>query len=525
MKKIFCAFLTVCFLAAVTLTPVKVLASEKGHLEPSPKSTGEIHVNLLVAAIDPTLTSLDDKPFWNGKNEIRASEYLGFSFDKSLSEWCAVFEEASHQTVKFNVVDKVIIDEFPKYKSIASLDNESYQALFEKDAFGYGNTGGVFKQEYRQYDTCGDLDYDYYVEKLDLVNRKNANEFDMLYLIGIDPLSPFETCMVGNAPLWINGEGVIADCDNFVIATVTFSRFDGSIENIGHMAENMLGYTYGAVPYAPGILDGTNYSELNDWQKYCLCKFLATPETETYGYGVVHFSPNSTSDYDWENPDKVKYYKDWKNGTDVQEFSPDECYLDDPQFSYDRDPCISHHRWWFYNMPYEDGRDKKGYFNNWWRYIFTPYYVTDLLHDKTLGPEVSLSIGERVPLKFTVQYYGGKEILTDPAESAAIVTVNGGDSFTYENGEIVGLKEGYGNIICSIDGKTVKYLVTVRDPAKAPAETPDATSGNASENVPAEQTVAPSGGFQPPVLIILLAVLGISILMVVIFIKIHRSRS
>ena len=130
MRKTLCAYLTFCFLTAILLTPVTVYASEKDLSGPSPKSTGEIHVNLLVAAIDPTLTSLDDKPFWNGKNEIRASEYLGFSFDKSLSEWCAVFEEVSHQTVKFNVVDKVIIDEFPKYKSIASLDNESYQALF-----------------------------------------------------------------------------------------------------------------------------------------------------------------------------------------------------------------------------------------------------------------------------------------------------------------------------------------------------------------------------------------------------------
>ena len=50
-------------------------------------ATGEIKINLLVAAIDPTLTSIDNKNYWNGKKKIKASEYFGFSLDDSLNFW------------------------------------------------------------------------------------------------------------------------------------------------------------------------------------------------------------------------------------------------------------------------------------------------------------------------------------------------------------------------------------------------------------------------------------------------------
>lgn len=457
----------VLLLAFVPSFEVKAYSGRDKNGNISLSATGDIKINLLVAAIDPTLTSTDNKNYWNGKKKIKASEYFGFSLDESLNFWIDNFEEISHNKVEFNVVDTVIIDEFPKYTDgKKSLDNASFQKIFKKDSNGYGDwAGGVQKDEYKPYDTAWELDYDYYIDKLNLVKRKNNNEFDMLFMIGIDPLSPCETCMVGRNPLYINGLTFERDCDNFVIVTPTFSRPDGSIENIGHMSEDMLGYTYGMIYYEENCIDGSDYSALNDWQKFCLCKYLATPETKVYGYGMVHFSPNSTMDYDWSNNTKVRYYKNWKEGKDIQNFTADTTYLSEgSKFNYNNNPIISHHRWWFYNMPYEDGRDKDGYYNNWWRYIFNPNYVTGIEADTSYpSGEIKLNVGDSTAVKFKVEDQAFKSFTSDTKVSSAAVNIKDTSILSYSNGQIKAKKAGKTTITVKLDGKSVKYTVNVTD--------------------------------------------------------------
>ena len=430
-------------------------------------ATGEIKINLLVAAIDPTLTSIDNKNYRNGKKKIKASEYFGFSLDDSLNFWIDNFEEISHNTVDFNVVDTVVIDEFPKYSTgKESLDNKKFQQIFEKDSYGDGNWfGGICKEEFKYWDTVGELDYDYYIDKLNLVKRKNNKEFDMVIMFGIDPLSPWETCMVGRSPSPVNGGCYERDCDNFVIVTPTFSRKDGSIENVGHLAEHMLGYTYGMIDYEPRhTIDGSNYMSLNDWQKYSLCELLGTTNSKVFGYGMVHYSPNSKADYDWENDtNKVKYYKDWKNGKDAQIFSP-KVYLDDPFYNKYYDSTVTHHRWWFYNMPYEDGRDKDGYYNNWWRYIFNPNYVTGIEADTSYpSGEIKLNVGDSTAVKFKVEDQAFKSFTSDTKVSSAAVNIKDTSILSYSNGQIKAKKAGKTTITVKLDGKSVKYTVNVTD--------------------------------------------------------------
>ena len=433
-------------------------------------ATGDIKINLLVAAIDPTLTSLDNKNFHNGKKKIKASEYFYNSLDDSLSFWCDTFEEVSHNRVDINVVDTIIIDEFPKYiNEKVSLTNKTYQEYFPKDENGCPTwSPEALSDEYSDYyDTAGELDYDYYIDKLDLVKRKNNNEFDMVFLIGIDPLSPCETCMVGRSPVYVNGTCFERECDNFVIVTPTFSRKDGSIENMGHLAEHMLGYTYGMIDYEPRhVIDGSDYMALNDWQKFSLCKLMGTTDTEVYGYGLVHYSPNSTTDYDWENNTKVKYYKNWREGKDIQYFTADTTYLaDGSRFNYYNDGCISHHKWWFYNMPYEDGRDKDGYYNNWWRYIFNPNYVTDITTDDSYpGSVIMMNVGDENPLKFKVIENSGNMFTTDAASTSAAVEINDDSIVSFKNGKIIALKKGITEVFVKIDGKTAMYTVSVGEP-------------------------------------------------------------
>ena len=460
-------FVTLIFLVSTLLPSYDAKAysgtDKNGNI--SLNATGDIKINLLVAAIDPTLTSVDGTKYYNGKKSIKASEYFQYSLDDSLNFWMDNFKEISHNKVDFNVVDTIIIDEFPKYCSIDSLDNKSFQKMFIKDEYGYGIWGaGISHPDYKQYDTAWDLDYDYYIDKLNLVKRKNNNEFDMLFLIGIDPLSPCETCIVGNSPFDVNGRTFIRDCDNFFIITPTFSRKDGSLENMGHLAEHMLSYNYSPIPYDPKhVIDGTDYSALNDWQKFSSCKLMSTADTKIYGYGMVHYSPNSTTDYDWENNTKVKYYKNFKEGKDVQYFTADGCYLNDPFFAkYGSDATTAHHRWWFYNMPYADGRDKDGYYTDWWRYIFTPNYVTAISADDSYKNSViNLKAGDSTAVKFKVTEYTGNKFSSDTKVSSAPVEIKDKSIVSFSDGKLKALKNGKTTITIKLDGFSVKYTVNV----------------------------------------------------------------
>ncbi|MCR4929675.1 MAG: hypothetical protein K5988_06750, partial [Lachnospiraceae bacterium] len=190
--------------------------------------------------------------------------------------------------------------------------------------------------------------------------------------------------------------------------------------------------------------------------------------------------------------------KDWKNGEEISDFSPYECYLNNPQFAYNNDPCISHHRWWFYNMPFEDGRDEDGYYKNWWRYIFTADYVTDVMSDKSFSAsKAQIEPGERKPLLFNLRYQDAYIVETDVLESSAAVSVSNESILSLENGEIVGLKEGVANVEIKIDGKSLTYEITVAkneepEETKSDEDTIEPIDKETIDKKPADITPAPA---------------------------------
>jgi len=110
------SFVSVLLLCVAAGTLADLATDEDGNMPL--KATGDITINLLVAALDPMLYSIDGGNYWNGEKQIRTSEYFGLSLNASLSFWISNFEEISHQRVRFNVVDTIIIDEFPKFDNL-----------------------------------------------------------------------------------------------------------------------------------------------------------------------------------------------------------------------------------------------------------------------------------------------------------------------------------------------------------------------------------------------------------------------
>ena len=184
------------------------------------KEVEEHELRVLVIEQNPVLAS----------KGITAAEVLGQAEDVEL-------------VVDVKIVVYEIFDEFvTSQQKITLTDGSESYTLDEETWFELMDDG------WRNYWISKDVreigeyqyDYEYLIEKFDLIERKNNGEFDQVWLVGADPINPYETVMVGNNPYWVNGPAIQKDCDNFIIMTLYISRRDANFECFGYMAENVM---------------------------------------------------------------------------------------------------------------------------------------------------------------------------------------------------------------------------------------------------------------------------------------------
>jgi len=77
--------------------------------------------------------------------------------------------------------------------------------------------------------------------------------FDHVWILGIDPISTYETMMVGSNPFWINGNPINKNCKNFMIAAISISRRDSNLHALGHSFENILSFAFKGTRFSYNI--------------------------------------------------------------------------------------------------------------------------------------------------------------------------------------------------------------------------------------------------------------------------------
>lgn len=424
---------------------------------------------VLVIAIDPYIRN----PVTG--NRERASEYLGFSLNFSVTSLKQFIEQGTHAEVQINVVDSIHCDEFPKYAGFPSMTEEQFHRLFPGKPNGRGEWYGWWTRNQEMHvippelDAGMHFDYVYLIDKYDLVELRNQGKFDMVWAFGIDPLSMYESAMIGETAFWINGNAFRASCENFAMFGMTFSRPDGALEDFCHMCECMLNYTYGvSIHEYSRKLEFRDLSELNTWQKFYLCRHKSPDHNTAYGVGQVHFSPNSVRDYDWENNTPVQSYHRIfleaypKIATDhLSTFTARE-YLDTEAY-YSASPLISHHIWWMQHMPHFEGRDENGYRHNWWDYILDLKYVDDLeTGGGILSNKIRIPLGKPIEnIPFVIKYNGGKRVATSLKESGAVLKYKENFVFTVEDGMICAKNIGKEKLAVMYDGHALEYVIEV----------------------------------------------------------------
>lgn len=440
----------------------------------------QVTLRVLVIEINPILKTIENTDLYGNNGHPYVSEYFNQDRNIDLNEMKEDIEQMSHGYVKIEFVKFEYLDEFPTYTSYISLmdgtaanryDEETYITMARSSRYRDVGDWYSFMYDTRNKPVDYTFDYGYIINKFDLVNRKNNDEFDQVWLNTIDPAATFETMMVGRNAYWINGNPINYDCDNFMIANLSISRRDANLHAYGHSSEFILNNVFNRDNWAYGktYYDDTidNYNQLNLWQKFSMPDIESTGENA--GVGNVHYPYNGRNDYDYTNSNYTyTYWRNWLNYPDLSgekvldnynawmDFEVNKA-LDDTE---EKDPDRLYMRFWYYLMPHIEGRTADGFYNNWWKYIISMDYVTEIEQNEK-DNTINVNIGSEVKLDCNLKYVSGKTVNLSEISLDNNIHISG-DTLEFENGKLVAKKIGNSILTICYDGVCVDYNVVTK---------------------------------------------------------------
>jgi hypothetical protein len=244
--------------------PVQRLTSLSAQLPVSPK--------VLVLNFDPVIKSeggkrLHEVAKWNDPH------YLAGGYAADL-------QECSGNYVRYRIVDWQDVDTYPVKKDGFRYTEKEYLKCLRS---GKG---------WHQPDA---IDYQALIRDYKLAERVASGEIDEVWMFSMPYSGCWESTMVGRGAYDCNSPPVAGiDCPRiFVIMGFNYERGVGEmLEDQGHRTESIMTHVYGSWEPKPTHM----------WNRFTL------REKDIPGgsaCGNVHFSPNSTKDYEWGNPTYV----------------------------------------------------------------------------------------------------------------------------------------------------------------------------------------------------------------------------
>lgn len=487
-------------------------------------------MRVLIVEINPHLTTVSGHPkvndyFFGGyasaypeEKQIVLGEKRGIS-GVSVNEQIEDLEFASHGYLDIEIEKWEYIDAFPRYTSSFTLPDGSSGFAFNETNFlaAAGNVGGTSGWQnlyngcwFAGSASCGhtttsgvqavrppasySFSYSWLLNELNLIERRNNNEFDQVWLVSIDPSMSFETMMVGRNAYWINGSPRIEDCDNFIIAGTSPSRRDAQLHSFAHAIENIMGGWDGGVyetRYDAGreateitpsgkkpsfnVSTAEEYLELNPWERFILNDYANLGTLN--GVGTVHYAFNATSNYGYASNKKVKTtYLEWQN-RDIDEMTGESSLADSSVWRntdsifYVSDFADSFHMWnpgqavdrfysrfWMYSLPHAAGYTKDGYLKNWWKYMYLLDYVTEIAASDT---DIDVKAGDEFALGYVAEYRSGDTEDGGVNSSTGSVEIADTSVVKMYGNKFKALGDGDTTVTFSREGKSVEYHISV----------------------------------------------------------------
>ena len=460
-------------------------------------------LNVLVIEINPIINSIKNTTLYpNNNGHPKVSEYFGQDEEKALNELIEDFEYTSHQYLNINVT-REYLNEYPTYKSYVTLndgtkahqfDEETYLAASRIEGTDRGNWYNFIHSDQFQEASSNSytFDYDYIIEKYDLINRRNNGEFDQVWLLTIDPTLTYETIMIGNNPYWINAPGYKADCQNFQMANISISRRDANLHALAHGVEGIMTAAFHDSYYVYGDYTGlgtykyyktsyssykkdsitissfADYKALNLWEKFSLGTYS---NTANYGsVGNVHFPYNGASDYDYSNTTKVyTNWRDWLNYPNIDGnfvLDNNNAWLTNAGNNLlgsgeNKDPDRLYTRFWFYLMPHITGYTEDGYLNNWWKYYHSLDFITTIKENNSTN--ITTKLGDFVFINCSLIYNSENTDTLSYIKEGNNIQISNENVLGFKNGYVYAKAVGKSDVTLNYDGQSLTYNVTVED--------------------------------------------------------------
>lgn len=301
---------------------------------------------LYVVIYDPLLS--------NGQT---LSKYMGWAdYDQMTEDTIKFFYDASNGRVLYSIVDTTTItDGWP-----ALIDGFRYtEEQFLKVLNGTA--------EPHQPDN---VDYNKIVNDpvLDICDRANRGEIDEVWIFNGPYFGFWESTLVGPGSFWYNSPPVPQPftCNRIIpIMGPNPERPDMIGHGDGHRMESTMTEIYGGWEE-----NRTNHN----WDRFGLVA-AQSPDYSYSGCGSIHFPPNGTVDYEYDN----KSFTD----TNCDDFA-NYPNLGDPLSTVMPINCLDwgcdHYKYmlyWFGHLPSNPGCGPDGFANDWWPYFLRPELALD----------------------------------------------------------------------------------------------------------------------------------------------------
>jgi len=331
----------------------------------------------------PRVSLVIYNPIIESEGNRRLNQVLGWNDpDELCAQYIADVQEASHGYVRYQIVERIELDEYPTKQDGFCYDDAGYLRTWRaRIGFHFPDTA----------------DYRALLARADFVRQLEDGRVDELWIMAFPYAGLYESCMGGRGAIWCNGPvipGTQGVARRFVVMGFNYERGVGEmLENLGHRAESIMEHVFADVPDRdPHDQAQSQAADSRSWMDRLLgavglrqpsrsAQRAATVDLDgnlwrqftrydrshpgMAACGNVHFAPNSESDYDWGNRRRV--------------LSSADDWLNYPHFTGQlREMCCEewgggdirlHHLWWMKRFPHVDGTTPTGKLNNWWRYV------------------------------------------------------------------------------------------------------------------------------------------------------------
>lgn len=293
---------------------------------------------VLVIVYDPIMDPATGKKLSTQQNWHRVEDLAtGFMADMLKN---------SGGMARYQIVQRIDADDFPAKVDGFRYDPQGYLAVLR------GESTPHMPQE---------VDYQAILARFKILERVARNEIDEIWVFGFPHAGFYESTMGGPGAFWCNAppmKNTDASKRRFVLMGFSYERGVGEmLESFGHRAESILLKTFEKLS-----------GEANLWARFTRYEKITPGKA---AIGTIHFAPNSTRDYEWDNPTLVKSEcYDWLNN--FPNFKGD--FKDVNNATWGGGDIRAHHQWWLNHLPRVAGR-QNGVHNNWWQYIINPNNV------------------------------------------------------------------------------------------------------------------------------------------------------